>query len=171
MIVVMEQQPKNEEEMKLTDLSMANSEAYEIEQGKKRLYLVPLVTGRKRMFVRERVTATVNAKYGMLNIGRAAQDAMGMNRVWYSLSFDSGNHVIAWRIKGELNKSEMESKTWKFVKANKTGSIQISVGRILDTFQGLEKKTYRNLEIMKYKDKSSIMDSESYYYIEVKNVV
>ena len=56
----------------------ADTENFEIESGKKRLFLVPIEYGRKRLYSKESVYATVNAKYGMLCLGKMALTAMGM---------------------------------------------------------------------------------------------
>lgn len=165
--IIMAEQP----EETLNDLNAPDTEQYEIEPSKKKLYLVHLESGRKRLFARERVFATVSVEYGTINIGKHAAIAMGLQKAWYKLAYDSGNKVIAWTVKNRLDKGQMESKAWRYCKGgDKSGQISIMVKRILDTFEGLEKKSYKKLEIKSYKDPKSILDSDKYYYVELSDV-
>lgn len=148
-----------------------NTRDYEIESSKRKLMLVPIEYGRKRILIRDHVYASVSTKYRSLTICTNAIDAMGMNKGWYKMAYDSGNNIIAWRIAHELDQYQMEDKAWKAISiAPSTKMITIGIGRILDTFQGLKKGFTYKSEIKKYKDPKSILDNELYYYIELTNV-
>ena len=147
----------------------ADTDNFEIEQGKKKLFLIPVEYGRKRLYSKENVYATVNARYGMLCLGKMALTAMGMQNCWYKMAYDSDKFTIAWTVKSNLEKGEMESKAWKLCKASKvSGGALISISRILDTFKGLEKRSYPKLKIKKYKDHKSILDDATYYYVTLE---
>lgn len=144
---------------------------YEIEESKKKLFLVELEPGRQRLGVGERITCRVDATTGKMAFGRKALDGMEMNESWIKISYDSPNQVIAWRIRKELDNNTLREKGWKFVKKNKLNSSwSVQVKRILETFQHLEPKSYKKLEIKKYQDKSSMLDNNTYFFVELKNV-
>lgn len=150
---------------------MEDTSEFEIESAKKKLFLVPIEFGHKRLYAREKAFLTCNAKSGTISLGEKALSAMGMANMWYKLAYDSGNRVIAWKIQGGLDKDEMESKAWRFCKKNpQNGNYVMSVGRILDAFQNVKKQSYKHLEIRKYKDPKSLIDDSSYYYIEIPNL-
>lgn len=144
---------------------------FEIEESKKKLYLVELEPGRQRLGAGERITCSLNAILGKLTFGSKALEGMEMNESWIKISYDSTNQVIAWRIRKELDNDSLREKGWKFVKKNTHNNCwSVQVKRILETFQHVENKTYKGLEIKKYRDKVSLMDTNSYFFIEIKSV-
>lgn len=145
----------------------SDENSYEIEQTRKKLTLVPVDFGRKRIAPKEKVFARINVKSGQMYFGKPALDAMGMNNAFYKLSYDVNNNVIAWRFTHNLDDSDWRSRGWKKMTLNNSGQATVSVGRILEAFGKLSKNTYK-CEIKKYKDYSSMLDNELYYYIEVK---
>lgn len=150
----------------------AEIDNYEIKESKKKLYLVSVEPGRKSLVAKESVTVSVSVKYGVLKIGKKAWTAMNMNNAFYKLSYDSGNNVIAWRIRHDLDNHQLEERGWRVAKASgKNQTMTISVGRILQTFTLKPgKDTYGGLIVKKYQDKTSSIDADSYYYIEVSEV-
>lgn len=150
---------------------MFATDEYEIEESKKKLFLVPLAPGNKSLNVKDKVYVSVNnVKGGKLQIGKSASNALGMNHSWIKFSYDSGNNVIAWKVRKELDKGQMEENGWKYVEQNKdNGMMVLGIGRMVDTFQHIEKKTYKKLEVKKYQDKQSIIDGDAYFFIEVKD--
>lgn len=143
---------------------------YKIEESKKTLHLVPLVLGRRRLIEQDEVYVSVDVKYGVMRIGRAAYVAMTMDRHWYKIFFDSTKCVIAWTVVDSLADSQAKKNGWRFAKADKTSNtITISIKRVIDTFPGIQKKTYR-CKVQKYRDRKSLLgNDETYYFIEMTN--
>lgn len=145
------------------------SNDFKIEESKKSLHLVPLTLGKKRLIEPEEVYVSVDTKYAIMRIGKNALTAMGMGNRWYRLFFDSTKCVIAWNITDKLDTSQAKKAGWRFAKPDKSsGDVSVSIKRILDTFMGIEKKTYR-CKLQKYKDKGIISTNETYYFVEVMN--
>lgn len=143
---------------------------YEIEESKKKLYLVPLQPGRNSLVTKDKVKVKVDAIVGTMVINKSSGEAMNMHNSWIKLSYDSTNNVIAWRVRKELDNGQLQEHGWKFVAGNKdSGTIVLGVGRILTTFQHIEKKAYKDLEVKRYQDKTSAIDPEMYYFVEVKD--
>lgn len=145
---------------------------FEIKESKKKLYLVPLGVSCASVVIKDKVFVSVDAKIGILRFGRNAIDAMNMNHSFIKLSYDSNNNVIAWRIRKELDNEKLRELGWKpCAKALSNQCYSAGIGRILETFQDVEKKSYKRLEVKKYQDKTSVMDKDVYYFIEVKDNV
>lgn len=144
---------------------------FRIEESKKKIYLVPLQPGRRALEAKGKLFVTVDAKNGTLRLGKQVGEALNMHKSWFKLSYDSANSVIAWKIRKELDNDQLRENGWKYVEGNKgNGSIVLGVGRILDTFQHIEQKSYSRLEVKKYQDKQSIIDGDIYYFVEVKDL-
>lgn len=144
---------------------------YEIEETKKKLFLTTLEPGRRYLAPGDRVHVTVDGKRGKLVFGRRALDAMNMQKAWIRLSYDATSEVVAWRVRNELSNEHLEEKGWKFAQGNKSNGVwTIQIKRILDTFQHVEAKTYKSLEVKKFQEKGSMIDPDVYYFVELKSV-
>lgn len=146
-------------------------DTYEFDETKKKLHLVEINDSKRDLTVdkKDKITCTVSKKTGLLNIGRQALLAMNMNESWYKLAYDSGNNIIAWRVRKELDNEALKDTGWKFIKGNNEGQALMSVGKILKTFLDLKEETssYKKLEVKKYKDTGSMAAVEPYFYVQV----
>ena len=124
----------------------------------------------KRHFKNEQKvpTVSVSRKFGKLHFGKRTLASLGMENCFIQLSYDSPHKVIAWKLKKIVEQHELKAG-WKLVKRNiGTDSFSLSVAYILGTFIGLNEDSYKNLPVKKYADYQSKLDSDEYYYIEVK---
>lgn len=147
----------------------------EFEETKKKIHLAVLDPGRKKLVPSERATCTVSKKYGTMNLGKQAIDAMNMRNSWFKLAYDSTKQIIAWKVRKELHNDHLQETGWKFCKADEKksgGQAIIGVGRILDTMPGLKDEVYKNLEIKKYRDNSLVGDGDDtnfWYYVQIED--
>lgn len=145
----------------------------EFEESKKKLYLTPVDPGRKRLYAAEKVYCYLSTKYRLLYLGKPALEAMEMNKAWFKLSYDSGNQIIAWKVRHQLSNENLQEQGWKYCEYDKSGKANIGIGRILDTMPGLKAETYKNLEIKKYRDKGVMVDGNDtnlWYFIQIEDL-
>lgn len=135
----------------------------------KKLMLIPLDYGKKSLVPEEIVYARVNPEYGTMHIGKPALAAMSMNGMFYRLFYDADNHIIAWQIRGGLDKDALASKTWKLAKADKSQQLVVSVKRIIEAFKMSGHKSLK-VEIQKWNArKDSVLEDGDYYFIDLSN--
>ncbi len=140
---------------------------FQIDQSRIKLNLVSLGNGKVPLKKKDKVYASVSVKYSTMTIGKYAQAAMGMAHKLYKLSYDSDKRVIAWLIKEAMSGEELKMG-WRMARPEKnTGLLNVGVGRILNTFDGLKQTTYK-CEIKKYKEYGLMASGETYYYVEIK---
>lgn len=136
-----------------------------MELSKKKLLLVPIEWGRKKLVPDAEVHIRINGTNGSMNIGAQAAREMCMEGKFYRLFFDTPNNVIAWQVKEGLSKEQMESKTWKLAKQNNSQQITISVGRILEALNKNDDKSHKCI-VKKYALKDNMMEEGDYFFIE-----
>lgn len=138
-----------------------------MEVSKRKLLLVPVMRGKKRLAPRELVQVRVNEDTGLMAMGRPALEAMcGLDKL-YRVFFDAPNSVIAWQFKEGLNKDEMESKTWKPVNPSKqSGMFVVPVKRILEAMGRGGHGSYR-AEVKKYLMKGDLMQDGDYFFVDL----
>lgn len=134
----------------------------------KKLLLIPVEYGKKKLVVEETVFVRVNEASGTIGFGRLALQEMAMDNKLYRLFYDEAKCVVAWQLKDGLSKDEMDSKTWKLVKASSSnGAFVISVKRVLEVL-GRDKssKSYK-ATVKKYLMKNDLMQDGDYYFIDL----
>lgn len=138
-----------------------------MESSKKKLYLIPVLAGVRKLIPEKETTVRINGTNSSMNISSTSVDAMNMNEKFYRLFFDNANSVIAWQIKDKLNQEQLESKTWKLAKKNTSGQITISIGRVLDAL-GKKNEKSQKCVVKKYELKDQMMADGDYYFIELE---
>lgn len=140
-----------------------------MEASKKKLLLIPVSNGKKRLAPEERVFVRVNEVTNTLAMGAAALESMSGNNKLYRMFYDVSNTVIAWQFKDSLDKDEMQSKTWKVVKPSPSnGCFVVGIKRVLEALgrSGKAKKSYK-AEVKKYLMKNDLMQDGDYYFIDL----
>lgn len=141
--------------------------SYKIEQPRnKTLQLVEFNVNKKHHKEKDRIFVSISRKFGMLSIGKNAIVAMDMKNKWIKLAYDAGNSTIAWKLRNSVSPEEITTG-WKLVKLDKLGQFRLTIRAILDHMLTAKKDSYKNLEVKKYKD-YSIMNSQEYYFVEIK---
>lgn len=150
---------------------MQEDKSINVEETKRKLHFLPASTifGAKRDKLVLKVS--VDAKHGRMNVLQDAVAELGFNRGFYKLYYATGSRIIGFKVQSKLSDLETRSKEWKTANINKiSGHAIIGVKTILNQMIGLEPKTYKGLEIKKYKDEAHGMlgDDAWIYYVELK---
>lgn len=142
--------------------------SYKIEQPRnKTLQLVEFNVNKKHHREKDSVFASINGRFGVMSIGKNAMSYMDMNNKFIKFSYDAGNSVIAWKVRDSVSPEEI-SLGWKLVKLNHLGVFKIMVRAMLDQMNVKDGKSYKKLEIKKYKDYKLLESNDLYYFIEIK---
>lgn len=147
---------------------MNQNTGIKIEQPRdKKLHLVEYNVNKKHHREKDGVFASINGKFGMMTIGKNAIVAMEMKNKFVKLSYDAVNKAIAWKLRTSVSPEEI-SVGWRLVKLDRTGTFRITVRAILDQMLVKKDKSYKKLEIKKYKDYKLLGSEDLYYFVEIK---
>ncbi len=139
----------------------------EIEETKKKLYLVAYNPRKKIHKQKDEVDVSISKKSGKMYFNKEMIREMEFEGKFIKLSYDSGNRVIAWMIRDKLNIEEVKNG-WKMIRADKkNGRYIVNIAFILSTFQLSEKNKCQHCIVRKYKEKSLLSD-DYYYFIKVE---
>lgn len=146
-----------------------NDTQYVFEVVKKKMYLSPLDSRSRQIGPKDVVTVSVNRKSNLMNFGKKALEAMGMNGSFYKLYFNLEENTIAWKVRKELDFEKLKELDWRLCKADSYGQATISIVTILRGMKNLTQESYKSLIVKKFQDKESLIDNDFYYMIEVKD--
>jgi hypothetical protein len=127
-----------------------------------------LLTSKKVGADSDRMSATVNTKYGTLQFSKGYVEFYNLKNKFITLYGDSAKKAIAWKIfeDGSLNSL---SHVRRITMSKATNVPQpISVKKILDALLvKKEDSTLRKLPIKKYKE-ASLLENGEYHYVVLK---
>jgi hypothetical protein len=152
-------------EAELVDMFSVTTRDMAMNPGTKKLYFVETKKNSKSKEHKEKPFASVNVKLGTMVVGTIACQAIGLDGKFYKPYHDATHKVIGFKVNDRVLNEE-QRKGWRFAKLNK-GQLFISVKPAINSMAGLKDK-YKKLEIKRYKDYQSQMDSDVYYYVELK---
>jgi len=131
----------------------------------KKLQLISYNPHKRPQTNRKDITISVNAKVGMMMIGKQSVIAMNMENTFIHLYYDVFNNTIAWKLQRDASMEEIKIG-WKYIKVNKQGAVLLGVKTILNQFK-LKKEKYLKLPVKRYKE-TGLLERGDYYFIEIK---
>lgn len=140
-----------------------------IKETTKKIHFIPYTAGRGREKDESpSPTITLNRKYQTISFTATSMREMSMDGKFIRFYFEPIKKVIGWQLRDHVLQSEM--KTWKLVKAKKTGAWQTFIGKMLKQFDNrLKKEAYKDVAIQKYREINPLSEykNQVFYFVEL----